>query len=148
MSECNHVYVYRNDDDIFGFMERITFPKGNCPYCQIAALTAELERMTYERDVWRDKQTLTGLKELEEQLSTVTAENKCMGESIKASIEHLDRLTAENARYKAALDRAYEELKHAYIYVKSREKMADVGIDLYLETMSIAREALKGERDG
>ena len=55
------------------------------------------------------------------------------------------RMEAENKRLSNTLTQAYQELRHAYIYIKSSEKMAVVGQDLYLQTMSAILEALEVE---
>jgi hypothetical protein len=62
--------------------------------------------------------------------------------------ERCEELKKENTRYKEALELAYTELKHSYIFCKTREKMASTGLELYLEVMTKIREALtqtKGE---
>ena len=71
-----------------------------------------------------------------------TGTNPPATESVGAQIA---RMEAENKRLSNTLTQAYQELRHAYIYIKSSEKMAVVGQDLYLQTMSAILEALEVE---
>jgi|GEM_PF-7109342 len=69
-----------------------------------------------------------------------TGTNPSATESVGAQIA---RIEAENKRLRKTLAQAYQELRHAYIYIKSREKMSVVGQDLYLQTMTTILEALE-----
>ncbi len=69
-----------------------------------------------------------------------TGSNPPATESVGAQIA---RLEEENKRLRRTLVQAYQELRHACSYIKSREKMSVVGQDLYLQTMSAILEALE-----
>ena len=79
------------------------------------------------------------------ELGRLTAENEELKTALSGRTYFHDNAEVErqNKVMREALERSYETMKHAYIFVKSREKIADVGLDLYLETMTKVSEAIK-----